>query len=231
MRGEMDIKYENINQLQYGEPFICLFSGGKDSGLALSIAAEYGKPKAVIISADLKSNTSVYHKQPINVIEKQAQTMGLTLELIDSPPRSSLFAYKLVRIMKKYATMGVKTLIAGTTHDKEAVDLCQNICNITDYTFRCPLWKVPHEDVISKIEEKRIQTIITLVDEKKLSPEWLGKCYDRFAYESFVKLGIHPLGELGEFHTTLIDMDIFQQPIQYKYIKKGSNAIEIIVDT
>lgn len=227
----MDIKYNEINQIPLGEPFICLFSGGKDSGLALSIAAERGKALAVILSADLNSHTSFYHRQPINVIEKQAQAMGLQLELIDSTPRSSLFAYKLVRIMKKYAAMGVKTLIAGTTHDKEAVELCQNICNVVGYTFRCPLWQMPYEKVICKIEEKNIQTIITLVNVEKLSTDWLGKYYDRFAYESFAKLGIHPLGEWDEFHTTLVNMDIFNQPLRYKYINRENNALEIKIET
>ena len=177
----MDIKYDELNQIPPGEPFICLFSGGKDSGLALSIAAEHGKAMAIILSADMGSNTSFYHRQPIEVIEKQAQVMGLPLELIDSPPRSVLFAYKLVRIMKKYAALGVKTLIAGTTHDFKAVELCQSICNVTGYSFRCPLWQVPHQDIIYKIEEKKIKTIITLVDPKKLPLNWLGRCYDRFA--------------------------------------------------
>lgn len=226
----MNIKYDEINQIGLGEPFICLFSGGKDSGLALSIAAEHGKAMAVILSADTNNNISFYHRQSIEVVEKQAKVMGLPLELIDSPPRSALFAYKLVRIMKKYAAMGVKTLIAGTTHDMEAVELCQNICSITGYVFRCPLWQVAHKDIICKIEEKKIKTIITLVDEKKLSLNWLGRCYDRFAYESFVKMGIHPLGEWGEFHTTLIDMDIFKHPIQYKCIYREGNTIEIKID-
>ena len=226
----MDIKYDEINEIPIGEPFICLFSGGKDSGLALSMAAERGKAMAVILSVDSKHNTSFYHRQPINVIKEQARVMGLPLELIDSPPRSTLFAYKLVRIMKKYAVLGVKTLIAGTTHDKEAVELCQNICNITGYIFRCPLWQVSHSDIIHKIEEKKIKTIITLVDEKKLSPDWLGKVYDRFAFDSFVKMGIHPLGELGEFHTTLVNMDIFNHPIQYECIHRERNAIEIKIE-
>ena len=223
----MHIEYDKINQISQGESFICLFSGGKDSGLALSIAAKQGNPMAVILSVDLRNNTSCYHKQPIKVIENQAQSMGLPLELIDAPPRTSLFAYKLVRIMKKYSRMGVKTLIAGTTHDKEAVELCQKLCDLTGYTFKCPLWKMPFEDVINKIEENNVKTVITLVDENKLSIDWLGKYFDRFAYESFVNIGIHPLGECDEFHTTLVNMDIFNTPLKYKLKFRGDNAIEL----
>lgn len=226
----MNIKYNEINQIPLGEPFICLFSGGKDSSLALSMAAERGQPLAVIHSADLKNNTSFYHNQPINVIEKQAQAMGLPLELIDSTPRSSLFAYKLVRVMKKYSAMGVKTLVAGSTHDKAAVELCQSLCNIVGYTYKCPLWNISADDAMYKIEQKNIQTIITSIDATKLSPAWLGKQYNRTAFETFKKMGIHPLGEYGEFHTTVVNTNIFSQSLRYKYEYKGIDFINIIVD-
>ena len=41
------------------------------------------------------------------------------------------------------------------------------------------------------------------------------KILDDEIYEEFKKLEINPFGEMGEFHSTLLDLDIFEFPIKY----------------
>ena len=43
----------------------------------------------------------------------------------------------------------------------------------------------------------------------------LGKVFDEEMYEKFNHLKIDPLGEKGEFHSTLIDLDLFEFSIKY----------------
>lgn len=84
-------------------------------------------------------------------------------------------------------------------------------------TIKCPLWGMTVEMVVDKLEKRKIQSVISSINPNKLSKQWLGKQFDRNVYNEFIKLGIHPLGEKGEFHTTLVGADFFKKEIEYSY--------------
>ena len=46
--------------------------------------------------------------------------------------------------------------------------------------------------------------------------DFVGKILDDEIYEKFKKMEINSFGEMGEFHSTLLDLDIFEFPIKYE---------------
>lgn len=91
---------EDINKIPKGEPFICMFSGGKDCMLALSVACETGIPSALIHSmyAEEEEAVSILHMQKQSLIERQAELMNIPLEIT----RGSIVERwpNLVRVLK-----------------------------------------------------------------------------------------------------------------------------------
>ena len=83
--------------------------------------------------------------------------------------------------------------------------------------IKLPLWKRNYDKVICEYEERKIQSIITYIAKSSNIDisEWLGKEYNREAYNYFKKLGIDPFGEYGEFHTTVVNADFFVHGLEY----------------
>lgn len=54
---------EQLRNLPKGSPFVFMYSGGKDTGLALSIALEYGAPIELIHCVDKENEESLFHEQ------------------------------------------------------------------------------------------------------------------------------------------------------------------------
>lgn len=211
-----EVNSKDFRILRQNESFICLFSGGKDSAIALSMANQCGQPIAIIHSME-KDQTSYNHKQTKEIIELQAEAMGIPLELCIEEPKSTKFAYSLIKILKKYGLLHAKYLVTGTINDTRANEFNQKIAKIAGLSLKCPLWGMTNEMVVEQLEKRKIQSIISSINPNVLSKQWLGKQFDRNVYNEFIKLGIHPLGENGEFHTTLIGADFFKKELEYSY--------------
>ena len=228
----MDIKYSNnkywpignekLRHIPQGEPFICMFSGGKDSSLALSMACQFGKAVALIHCMNNEIHKSIFHMQSEALVEAQALTMNIPI----------FYYYKhwtswvnLVRIYRAYKNQGVKFVVFGDLFREDNAKLQATLCQSAGLIPCMPLWLLPHEKILQEIENRKIISIITVIESSHISNYWLGKVFDRTVYENFTKLDVDPFGEYGEYHTTTVDADIFKTPIKYKLNKINEKQI------
>ncbi len=216
---------QQLRTLDKGEPFICLFSGGKDCGLALALACQSGNPVSLIHCMD--SDVSSNHHQKIDVIEKQAFAMGIPLSIIWCDMRAKQYIYYLTKELKRFEIDAVKSLVTGTIYDIHAYKIYTTMCSNASMTLRCPLWGYSDKEILSALAANSIKAMITTINDSRISSSWLGKIYDTSAYDAFQKLGIHPFGEYDEFHTTLIDANFFKKKITVKYNNKTINHLEL----
>lgn len=206
--------------------FVSLFSGGKDIAAAMSIAMEYGKPLALIHYID--DNDGYNNALRTDVIRKQALAMDIPLELYRGGRKSIKDLYRLEKILEKYAAQGAKYLVTGSIYDLLAHKINKALTECVGMKLKSPLWGMSEDFIIEKLENKNIQTIITQIDETKLSSDWLGKSYDRNAYNAFKEIGINPFGDEGEFDTTLVDADFMKRKISYKIIQRKEYSLELL---
>ena len=83
----MDMNFkESFENMPEGEPFICSFSGGKDSVIALSMAAEKGEARGLLNWFDEEQNKSVFQILTlwlrINTGFGSAETVKRTLAIL-----------------------------------------------------------------------------------------------------------------------------------------------------
>ncbi|WP_024832481.1 hypothetical protein [Ruminiclostridium josui] len=204
---------EELRNIPEGEPFICMFSGGKDCGLALSVALDKGKLFEIVHCLHKETEKSIWHSQSRQIVEKQAVEIKKNVNF----SYSSVWYHrtKYIHMLMDYAKKGVKSVVFGDLFEEKQAKLEVALCKCAGLIPRMPLWQIPEETLIQEVQKRKIKSIITLIRSPKIPLEWLGKQFDEEAYKYFIKLGIDPFGENGEFHTSLVGADYFEKDLSY----------------
>jgi hypothetical protein len=197
----------SFTSMPEGEPFVCSFSGGKDSVIALSRACERGEARGVIHWFNNEQQISLFHHQNIRIIKAQADCMNLPLLLSGYTPWGH--RYELISQYKKLEENGIKSIIFGDICTADSAKIQYILCKKAGLIPRFPLWGDDYRSLFLEMLDRKIKTIISRVNTAYLDESWLGKAYNEEAYSAFEKKGIDPFGERGEFHTTVISADIF----------------------
>lgn len=213
----------SFNNMPDGEPFICSFSGGKDSMIALSRACERGEARGIIHWFDDERNESVFHHQNIEIMKIQAECMNMPLIVSRFTPWKHRL--ELIHQYEDLVKQGIRSIIFGDIYLEDSAKMQYVLCKKVGLIPRFPLWGCDCNDLFMELETRKIRTMISRVNTAYLDECWLGKEYDRRVFEEFEKLGIDPFGEKGEFHTTVVDADIFQISLEEKMLE--SCGVEI----
>lgn len=203
----MNKSIEVLRNIENGESFICLFSGGKDCAAALALACEKGKPLALVHA--VYNGRSCNHEQSLDIIKNQALAMGIHLFFMECEVRTKKYIYELIKTLEFFSRKDVKCMVTGIIDDVYTLNLYSRVCELYSIKLVCPLWKRKDKEILDILRKRNIKAIITRINDARIPKEWLGKQYNENAYDTFRKLGINPLGEYDEFHTTVIDANYF----------------------
>lgn len=124
MVNEWIIKDKVARYVPKGEPFICMFSSGKDSVLALSKACEYGGIPVGLIYCDSEEDVLseyVFHWQSIQNVNLQAEVMGIPIEHHDG------LWYKWDKTIKK-SSYNVNYIVFGDLNLMDNLKIQSIIC-------------------------------------------------------------------------------------------------------
>ena len=223
-RNDMD----KLRTIPNGAPFIFLFSGGKDTALALSIILEGGaKPIELLHCVDSENEASLFHEQRKEIVNAQASKLGIPIRYL--PYKWWVRWDKIVKLYAEYRKKGVKYVAFGDLNSEGNIDFQVKLCISAGLIPCFPLCFIPYERLIKEIENRKIKSIITTINDGAIDSSFLGKCFDKEIYDRFKKLDIDPFGEAGEFHTTLVDANCFSEAIEYRYtiIDERKICIEI----
>ena len=214
-----------LRNIPFNESFICMFSGGKDCGFALSMALQKSKAVALIHCLDKDNHTSLFHEQTEDIV--QAQANAFNIPIVYKNYKWWVRWDKIVKMYKEYKENGVKYVVFGDLRAEGNVDTQIKLCKSAGLIPCIPLYFLPYDYLINEMEKRNIQSIITTITHPSIGSEWLGRFFDRQAYEHFKQIGVDPFGENGEFHTTLINADFFNKPFQYDILDNNGKKITI----
>lgn len=139
------------------------------------------------------------HVGRIDIIKKQAEAMGIQVEIYEGGRKKVKDLHKFAKILERYSKANVKYLVTGSIFDRLAYKINTELTEYTEIQLKCPLWGLTHEEILTNIEKRNIKAIITNIDPNLLNTDWLRKIYDRNVYNKLVKLNINPFGDDGEF--------------------------------
>jgi len=196
-----------------------LFSGGKDSTLALHMAAEHEEASCLITMVSRNPESYMFHTPNIHVTALQAEALGLPLvsRVTEGKKEEELkdLEQTITEAVNQHHIEGVVTGAVESVYQAERV---QRICNHLDIWCLNPLWKRNQRQLLEELVEKRFTAIISGIFAYPLDETWLGKQIDTDIIGKLIELekkfGISPSGEGGEIETTVLDAPLFKKRIE-----------------
>ena len=210
----------------------CLFSGGKDSTLALHKVIELGIGIDLLITMRSANRESyMFHYPNVELTRMQAEAMGIRHVFAETEGKKE---DELKDLEQAFRANGVETLVTGATYSKYQADRINAIAKRLGIEHVAPLWHIEPMDELEEISEK-YNAIITSVSAQGLDTSLLGKRIDSKVIaklnEANRKYGINVLFEGGEGETFVLDAPLFKKRIEIEKSrteKTGENGVFLI---
>jgi len=196
-----------------------LFSGGKDSTLALCKAMRSDEVVCLITMFSENKHSYMFHTPNIHMAKMQAEAIGLPIIVKSTPgiKEEELDDLKaaLAEAKKKFRLDGVVT---GGVASMYQYDRFSRVCKAAGLQCVNHLWRMDQADVLRETLKERFATIISGVFAYPLGKEWLGREINKDMVKELESLhathGISPSGEGGEIETTVLDAPFFKKRIE-----------------
>ncbi|HUC38742.1 MAG TPA: diphthine--ammonia ligase [Candidatus Acidoferrum sp.] len=211
-----------------------LYSGGKDSTLAIHKMAEKGKKTDLLISAVSENEFSyMFHRPNIKWTKLQAEAMGIRQVFFNTKGEKEK---ELVDIENALKENEVTELITGAVASRYQADRINEICKRLGITHHAPLWGT---DPLSELNEisKTFNAIIVNVSAAGLDESFLGARINEQTIDKLVKVHnkykINLSFEGGEAESFVLDAPLFKKSIKILKFHKtwsGSSGSYVIDD-
>jgi ABC transporter with metal-binding/Fe-S-binding domain ATP-binding protein len=196
-----------------------LFSGGKDSCLALSKAMKEHKVACLITIVSKNPESFMFHTPNIGITKLQAEAMRIPLISFptEGKKENELEDLKkaIVEAKEKYGIEGIVTGSVRSTYQSSRIE---KICKELDLWCFNPLWLIDEIEELNEVKDSGIKAIVSGVFAFPLEKELLGKPIDEEFIKKMVvlkeKWKINPAGEGGEIETTVLDAPFFKSKIE-----------------
>lgn len=191
---------------------IILWTGGKDSALALELSrAHYNviglATFAPAVDADFKAH-------PIPLMLHQADSLKLPHHLVPvvKPYRDSYVAG-----LRHLAQIGADAVVTGDIASVDGHDNWIGRCAEGVVDTHMPLWSIDRAAHLRQIGALGFRAVVSLARRDKFDASIIGRTIDASFIEEFIALqsqGIDPCGENGEYHTSVLDGPGFSYAIE-----------------
>ncbi|MGA3021007.1 MAG: diphthine--ammonia ligase [Candidatus Micrarchaeales archaeon] len=210
----------------------CLFSGGKDSMLALHKVIELGiKIDLLITMKTLNKESYMFHYPNVDFSKLQAKSLSINQVFGATEGKKEKELEDLERI---FVENDVRLLVTGATYSKYQADRINAIAKKLEIDHIAPLWHIEPLDELNELVEK-YNVIITSVSAEGLDTSLLGRRIDIEIIEKLIeankKHGVNLLFEGGEAETFVLDAPLFKKKIKVEEAhveKKGENGVYLI---
>ena len=200
-----------------------LFSGGKDSCLALHKAKQEGYEICYLLTIIPDNFDSfMFHKPYLNLLEKQAEMLGLKDKLIIVKSKGEKEKeLKDLKLLINKVKGKVKGIIVGGIASNYQGDRIKKICDELDLEFIAPLLNYKGEEVWKELFKKKFKVILTKIACDGLSEKWIGKIISKKEFEELKRLAekykFRIDFEGGEAESTVLFMPEFKKQIKIKF--------------
>ena len=194
-----------------------LFSGGKDSTMALYRALQDGHEVKYLVSAYPSNPESfLFHTSNIQLTELQAKAIGIPLVKVEVRSFEDVGeAQELEAALKELDIDGIA--VGGVSSNYQG-RVFGEIANSLGLEVYAPYWKRPHTELIEEAIGLGFEIIITSVSAEGLTKDWLGRKLDKGTLQELKELsekyGFDIGGEGGGWCSLVIDGPIFRQRIK-----------------
>ena len=192
------------------------WSGGKECALATYKAISQGHEVLYLlnfVSEDgLRSRS---HGIKASVVALQTEAIGIPLIQVKTSWENYEENFK--KVVRELKNKGIEGGVFGDIDLEEHREWVERVCSEVGIKAFLPLWGIKAEELIEELLKLKFKAIIVAT---RLDETFLGKVLDKALVRQISKLGSHPCGENGEYHTFVTEGPIFRKALKITSGKK-----------
>ena len=196
-----------------------LFSGGKDSTIALHKTVKEYKIECLITIISKNKESYMFHTPNIDITQMQADALGIPIikKKTEGTPEEELKDLKeaISSAITEFKIAGIVTGAIASVYQTQRI---QRLCDELGIICINPLWKKNQEDLLREIVKEDYEVIISGIFAYPLNDSWLGKKITNEIIDQLVflnkKFCVSIAGEGGEIETTVLDAPLFTKKIK-----------------
>ncbi len=203
------------------------WSSGKDASLALYYLKKEKKLHIdrLLTSVNVFHNRVSMHGLRRELLEQQAESIGLPLTTIELPEQPTMEEYNslMVNTVSNLKKEGYDNCAFGDIFLEDLRDYREQQLKPYNITCHFPLWKKDTKALLHDFIGLGFKAILVCIKSELLDKSFVGRDID----ESFINDlpdNVDPCGENGEFHTFCYDGPIFSRPIEFEIGEKVYRA-------
>lgn len=213
-----------------------LFSGGKDSVMALHSALEKGEDVLYLLSMkSINDESYMFHVPNIGLTSLLAEALDIPLIVAETNGIKEEELQDLREQFENLKDYGVECIYTGALYSVYQKSRIEKLADEIGLKVVSPYWHVDELEYMEKIISLGFEVIISGVFAYGLDESWLGRKIDKKALSELIeinkKCAVNLAFEGGEAETLVVDGPIFKKRICIEEAKKDwhfDNGVYII---
>ena len=200
------------------EKVLLSWSGGKDSAMSLYELKQNGRYD---VQALLTTLTEAYDRISMHgvrreLLERQAESVGLPLQKISIPKNASNEVYEtqMEQALRAQQRNGVQQVAFGDIFLEDLRAYREKNLARLGMKGLFPIWKRNTAELALEFLGLGFRAIVVCVDPKALEESFVGKMMDE-EFLARLPASVDPCGENGEFHSFVFAGPIFPEEIRF----------------
>ncbi len=200
------------------EQVILCWSGGKDSCRALH---ELRRDSRYEVAALLSTVTDTYDRVSMHgvrrtLLERQAESLGLPLEIVLIPPTciNPIYEARMEAALLRWKTQGVRRVAFGDIFLEDLRAYRERNLARVSMEAIFPIWRRPTRELAREFLTLGFRGVTVCVDPRILDASFVG-CEITEDFLLRLPAAADPCGENGEFHSFVYDGPGFTTPVAF----------------
>ena len=202
-----------------------LFSGGKDSTMALYYALEAKEDVKYLLSMKSRNEESyMFHVPNIHLTDLLSEAFDIPIMSVETDGIKEVELEDLRHAFENLKSLGVEAIYTGALYSQYQKSRIEKLCDEVGLVAVSPYWHVDELEYMRKIVALGFKIVICGVAAWGLDESWLGRVIDDDGMDEVVKIHDKCYVDLalegGEAETLVIDGPIFKKRIKILKDKK-----------
>ncbi len=195
------------------------WSSGKDSAWALHVLRQQPELRiaGLITTVNQLYQRIAIHAVRLELLERQAEAVGLPLRIINLPYPCSNAQYEtaMEKFIEESRQAGIECMAFGDLFLQDIREYREVKLAGTGITPLFPLWKMPTDLLAREMISSGLRAMISCVDPQHLPASFAGREFNE-ALLAALPGEVDRCGERGEFHTFAFDGPMFSKPVDIR---------------
>ena len=206
-----------INKENMKSKVLMSWSSGKDSAWALYKLQQNPEIDLVglFCTVNKKFDRVAMHGVRVELLQKQAWSIGLPLEIIEIPYPCSNAEYEKImgQFVERAKRKNIEYFAFGDLFLEDVRNYREEKLKGSGIKPIFPVWGIPTDKLLREMISGGLKAVITCINPKQIAEEFVGKKLDENFLYSLPK-NIDPCGENGEFHSFVFNGPMFKEKIE-----------------